>query len=153
MKKELQDYVWAILPNGFKSEVKEAYNMPSNSIHDKGYNHALEYFFGEHNLTSDDETNAIFSKVDKIGIDCEKGQVEPMFKVKNQIKDSNVENNIRLQVATSAMQGILCNPNIIMSCGCLEDKQKYITRQAVMYADALISETNGKGGGDEQNNH
>lgn len=54
------------------------------------------------------------------------------------------ESKIRLQVATAAMKGILANTNIIMSCGCLEDNQEYITKHAVMYADALIEEINGK---------
>lgn len=59
----------------------------------------------------------------------------------------------RLQVAATAMQGILSNPNIIMSCGCLEDNQEYITKHAVEYADALLAEINGKGGGDEWDNN
>lgn len=51
----------------------------------------------------------------------------------------------RLQVAAAAMQGMLSNPNIIMSRGCLEDNEEYITKHAVMYADALLVEINGKG--------
>lgn len=46
----------------------------------------------------------------------------------------------RLQVAAHAMQGMLSNPNIVMSCGCFEDNQEYITKYAVMYADALLAE-------------
>lgn len=60
------------------------------------------------------------------------------------------DNQLRLQVATAAMKGILANTNIIMSCGCLEDNQEYITKHAVMYADALIEEINGKGGSNER---
>lgn len=64
-------------------------------------------------------------------------------------RPTNVKNYdnkmIRLQVATAAMQGILCNPNVIMSCGGMEDNQEYITKYAVMYADALLAEINRKG--------
>ena len=56
----------------------------------------------------------------------------------------NNENNIRLQVATAAMQGLLGNPKIINGCGGLEYNQEYITKQSVMYADALIAELNMK---------
>lgn len=132
MNKELQDKAWAVLPNEFRKEVKEAYRIPlSNSIHDKGYNHALEYFFGEHNLTSDeetkDETNAIFSKVDKIGIDCE--------------KEPNVENNIRMEVATAAMQGLLNATSVERFT--LRIKPSAIAKAAVEYADALLAEITG----------
>lgn len=60
-------------------------------------------------------------------------------------KTPNLRSNLRLQVATAAMQGILANPNIIMSCGGMEDNQEYITKHAVIYADALIAGINGKG--------
>lgn len=58
----------------------------------------------------------------------------------------NYDNKMnRLQVATAAMQGILCNPSLVMSCGGMEDNQEYITKYAVMYADALLAEINRKG--------
>lgn len=60
------------------------------------------------------------------------------------------DNQLRIMVAAEAMKGMLANTNIIMSCGCLEDNQEYITKHAVEYADALIKEINGKGGGDER---
>lgn len=62
-------------------------------------------------------------------------------------------NMTRQQAAIAAMQGMLANPNIIMTCGCLENNQEYIIKHAVMYADALLAELNGKGGSDERNNN
>lgn len=63
------------------------------------------------------------------------------------------DNQLRIMVAAEAMKGMLANTNIITSCGDLEDNQEYITKHAVEYADALIKEINGKGGGDERNNN
>lgn len=62
-------------------------------------------------------------------------------------------NMIRQQAAIAAMQGMLSSPNIIMIFGGMEDNQEYITKHAVMYADALLAELNGKGGSDERNNN
>lgn len=72
--------------------------------------------------------------------------------MKKEFKDSDY-NTFRQQAAIAAMQGMLANPNIIMSCGDLEDNQEYITKHAVMYADALLAELNEKGGSDERNNN
>lgn len=65
--------------------------------------------------------------------------------VKND-ENNIVSDNIRLQVATAAMQGLLGNPKIINGCGGLEYNHEYITKHAVMYADTLIAELNMKGG-------
>lgn len=44
----------------------------------------------------------------------------------------------RIQVAAAAMQGMLSNPNIVMSCGDLDDNQEDITKHAVEYSDDLL---------------
>lgn len=64
MNKELQDKVWAVLPNEFKEEVKKMYKECNKEVDDvkticyrKCFHHIelLVRFFGEHNLTSDTE--------------------------------------------------------------------------------------------------
>lgn len=50
MNKELQDKTWAALPKEAKEEVKLYYDESVDWGHDVL---ALEYLFGEHNLTSD----------------------------------------------------------------------------------------------------
>lgn len=59
MKRELQDYVWSVLPKEFKEEVKYEYNKTeTKKIRkecDLGFLNAHEGMFGVHNLTSDAE--------------------------------------------------------------------------------------------------
>lgn len=59
MKKELQDYVWKYcLPKEFKEEVIDRYIYACEHCEESywyGVKTELEYFFGEHNLTSDAE--------------------------------------------------------------------------------------------------
>lgn len=53
MNKELQDLTWSYLPKEFKEEAKIHYLLPSEDELHHGFNCALAYFFGKHNLTSD----------------------------------------------------------------------------------------------------
>lgn len=46
----------------------------------------------------------------------------------------------RLHIAAMVMAGALANKNVTMGCGAFEDNMEYITKTALMYADALISE-------------
>ena len=59
MKRELQDYVWSVLPKEFKEEVKYKYNKTKTKKIKKecdlGFLNAHEGMFGAHNLTSDAE--------------------------------------------------------------------------------------------------
>lgn len=57
----------------------------------------------------------------------------------------------RLQVATAAMQGLLNATSVERFT--LRIKPSAIAKAAVEYADALLAEINGKGGGDERNNN
>lgn len=116
MDKELQNKAWAALPNEFKEEVKETYLEYSkliaisdkNTDRYKGYLGAqteLELLFGENNLTDENH-----SKVEKIGKDCEEKQAEMP-----DTSQKDVISNVRLQVATAAMQGILVNDHLFKS--------------------------------------
>ena len=51
----------------------------------------------------------------------------------------------RLHIAAMVMAGALANKNVTMGCGAFEDNLEYITKTALMYADALIAECE-KGG-------
>lgn len=168
MDKELQNKAWAALPNEFKEEVKETYLEYSkliaisdkNTDRYKGYLGAqteLELLFGESNLTDENH-----SKVEKIGKDWKDSEGEQTrnfsknaenenYSSDTSQKTPNLRSNLRLQVAMAAMQGILCNPNVMMSCGCFEDNQEYITKHAVMYANALLNELGIKGKGGSEN--
>ena len=83
MNKELQDKVWAVLPNEFREEVKKMYNDLLNEhitpdIEDGVNNRMLilEEIFSYHNLTSDtEESTNVASK--------------PKFKVGDRVKVSN----------------------------------------------------------------
>ena len=51
----------------------------------------------------------------------------------------------RLHIAAMVMAGALANKNVTIGCGAFEDNLEYITKTALMYADALIAECE-KGG-------
>ena len=51
----------------------------------------------------------------------------------------------RLNIAAMVMAGALANKNVTIGCGAFEDNLEYITKTALMYADALIAECE-KGG-------
>lgn len=63
MKRELQDYVWSVLPKEFKEEVKFEYHRvatkASKEEYDLGFMHAHEGMFGIDSLTSDAEGEEI----------------------------------------------------------------------------------------------
>lgn len=68
---------------------------------------------------------------------------------KNTIDIKGYDNNMnRLQVATAAMQGLLTATSGEKIT--LRVKSLAIAKEAVTYADALLAEINGKGGGDER---
>ena len=46
----------------------------------------------------------------------------------------------RLHIAAMVMAGALANKNVTIGCGAFEDNMEYITKTALMYADALIAE-------------
>lgn len=57
------------------------------------------------------------------------------------LASSNFKNNeLRLQIAAQIAQGALSNPNVTKSCADFETNLEYITKTALMYADALIAE-------------
>lgn len=71
MKKELQDKVWASLPQEFMERAKDIYKFAkqgyeypasdTDKINSIGAMQALEALFGEHNLTSDTEEDEILT--------------------------------------------------------------------------------------------
>lgn len=63
INKELQDLVWSILPKEFKEEVKRCYQYALKYHKDddmqRGALDTFEHLFGEHNLTSDAESEEL----------------------------------------------------------------------------------------------
>ena len=56
MDKKLQDLAWSVLPKEFKEEVKRSYqDITGDYPYVNGFENALEFVFGFHNLTSDAE--------------------------------------------------------------------------------------------------
>ena len=55
MTTKLQNKAWSVLPKEFKEEVKKRYNDVLFTEYDRGYEDAIIYIFGYHNLTSDAE--------------------------------------------------------------------------------------------------
>lgn len=94
MTKELQDLVWSILPKEFKEEVKKVYQKLQEQRKECDRLHfdnarakvqerivILQYFFGEHNLTSDAEGEEMLT--------CEKNRVQQQYKRASILKDDS----------------------------------------------------------------
>lgn len=85
MKRELQDYVWSVLPKEFKEEVKYKYNKTkTKKIRkecDLGFLNAHEGMFGAHNLTSDAEGEEMLAvsrkKVQEFYAKCKEVTMNP----------------------------------------------------------------------------
>ncbi len=174
MDKELQNKAWAALPNEFKEGVKETYLEYSkliaisdkNTDRYKGYLGAqteLELLFGENNLTDENH-----SKVEKIGKDWKDSEGEAQNFSKNaenenysgdtSQKTPNLRSNLRLQVATAAMQGMWSNLEYIKhlivelrysekkknmadtNTDIADDMMTIIAYMSVRQADALLAE-------------
>lgn len=80
-----------------------------------------------------------YSKVEKIGKDCEEKQAE--------LPDTSVRSNLRLQVAMAAMQGILANDHLLRSVMDVHFRESgsrdmfaATAIAARMYADVLLAE-------------
>lgn len=63
----------------------------------------------------------------------------------NHFADVRKMADTRLNIAAMVMAGALANKNVTIGCGAFEDNLEYITKTALMYADALIAECE-KGG-------
>lgn len=63
----------------------------------------------------------------------------------NHFADVRKMADTRLNIAAMAMAGALANKNVTIGRGDFEDSQEYISKTALMYADALIAECE-KGG-------
>lgn len=58
----------------------------------------------------------------------------------NHFADVRKMADTRLNIAAMVMAGALANKNVTIGCGAFEDNLEYITKTALMYADALIAE-------------
>lgn len=63
----------------------------------------------------------------------------------NHFADVRKMADTRLHIAAMVIAGALANKNVTIGCGAFEDNLEYITKTALMYADALIAECE-KGG-------
>lgn len=197
MKTELQNKVWSLLSKEFKEEVKDCYKT-AKAQHKENFHLEveaalireriimLEYFFGIHNLTSDEEGKELLTcekyKVEEALNYCDeldsisgshnmlnwgKQMIVYLFGSKclldetkqetkqetksfqngntsnysgNHFADASKMADTRLHIAAMVMAGALANKNITIGCGAFEDNLEYITKTALMYADALIAE-------------
>lgn len=108
MTTELQNKAWSILPKEFKEEVKKQYQI---AIDSKAYavEYTLEYLFGHHNLTSDEEGEEMLI--------CEKSKVQRAYNTSREIVKAENPDSLMYSMHTQ----IMCVLENIFGSKCLPD--------------------------------
>lgn len=124
MTKELQDHVWKhCLPKEFKEEVKKDYQYAvknrNRSVLQRGASDTLEYFFGEHNLTSDVEGEEMLIVSRKEVQDLFNEYQELYEETKGKCHDKEVALN------ASRFYGKMCALSDLFDSKCLPDEKEF----------------------------
>ena len=134
MKRELQDYVWSILPKEFKEEVKRMYRIADSDVDQMIAMIMLENVFGHQNLTSKAEGEEMLT------VPRKKVKEKWQRACEQEAKYGRAQDSPAAREVLYYNRGILSILDTLFGTKCLPDKEEKMTEEHYQYLNSLSLE-------------